>query len=78
MAGELGKSGKTFWGKMRQLEVEFYRIQVVIADGSGKLKEEISSLFHTLRKVYSCNNMINKVIIIIIIKGGSEPYRNSG
>ena len=51
MVAKLGKDGETFWNKMKQLEVEFYRMKVSLADGSAELKEEVSALFDTLRKV---------------------------
>jgi len=51
MVAELGKDGEVFWNKMKQLEVEFYRMKVLLADGSAELKEEVSALFDTLRKV---------------------------
>jgi hypothetical protein len=35
---------------MKLLEIEFYRVKIVIADGSGYLKEEVSELFKTLQK----------------------------
>ena len=31
--------------------MEFYRVKVAMADGSGELKEEVSDLFDTLKKV---------------------------
>jgi len=51
LVSELGKSGEVFWSKMKQVEVEFYRVKVAMADGSGELKEEVSDLFDTLKKV---------------------------
>jgi len=51
MIAELGKDGEIFWSKMKQLEVEFYRMKIALADGSAELKEELSDLFETLRKV---------------------------
>jgi len=51
MVAELGKNGEKFWKKMKQLEVEFYRIKMALADGSGELKKEVSALFNTLRMV---------------------------
>ena len=51
MVVELGNGGEIFWNKMKLLEVEFYRVKIAIADGSGELKEEVSDLFKTLQKV---------------------------
>ena len=51
MVVELGTGGEIFWNKMKLLEVEFYRVKIAIADGSGDLKEEVSELFKTLKKV---------------------------
>ena len=51
MVVELGNGGEIFWNKMKQLEIEFYRVQIAIADGGGDLKEEVSELFKTLKKV---------------------------
>ena len=51
MVAELGKNGEKFRNKMKQLEVEFYRIKMALADGSGELKKEVSALFNTLRMV---------------------------
>eukprot|EP00090_Calanus_glacialis_P002852 TRINITY_DN12106_c1_g1_i3.p1 TRINITY_DN12106_c1_g1~~TRINITY_DN12106_c1_g1_i3.p1 ORF type:complete len:257 (+),score=83.82 TRINITY_DN12106_c1_g1_i3:46-771(+) len=51
MVVELGNGGEIFWNKMKQLEIQFYRVKIAIADGSGDLKEEVSELFKTLKKV---------------------------
>ena len=51
MVVELGNSGEIFWNKMKQLEIEFYRVKIAISDGSGNLKEEVSELFKTLKRV---------------------------
>ena len=51
MVVELGNGGEIFWNKMKQLEIQFYRVKIAIADGSGELKEEASELFKTLERV---------------------------
>ena len=51
MVVELSEGGEIFWSKMKQLEVEFYRVKIALANASGELKEEVSELFKTLKKV---------------------------
>ena len=68
MIAELGKDGEIFWNKMKQLEVEFYRMKIALADGSAELKEELSDLFETLRKVmphYDNNYHTIRIIITL-------------
>jgi len=51
MVAELGDGEEFFWSKMKQLEVEFYKVKVALVDASGDLKTEVSELFKTLKKV---------------------------
>ena len=51
MVVELSEGGEIFWSKMKQLEVEFYKVKIALAYGSGELKDEVSELFNTLQKV---------------------------
>ena len=67
MIAELGKDGKIFWSKMKQLEVEFYRMKIALADGSAELKEELSDLFETLRKVMPHYDDYHTMMIIITL-----------
>ena len=61
MVVELSEGGEIFWSKLKQLEVEFYRVKIALADASGELKEEVSELFNTLKKVF-------KLCILISLK----------
>merc|ERR1712177_6249 len=40
-----------FWSKLKQMEVEFWKLKSVLADTSGQLKERVSSIFKTLQEV---------------------------
>merc|ERR1712059_38337 len=40
-----------FWSKLKQMEVEFFKLKTVLADTSGELKAKISELFQTLNEV---------------------------
>ena len=76
MVAELGKNGEKFWNKMKQLEVEFYRMKMALADGSGELKKEVSALFNTLRMVTLQNCII--LPLISYTQGGPEYDRGNG
>merc|ERR1711955_177917 len=39
-----------FWSKLKQMEVEFWKLKSVLADTSGQLKERVSSIFKTLQE----------------------------
>merc|ERR1712059_89698 len=40
-----------FWSKLKQMEVEFWKIKNIVADTSGQLKERISAMFTVVQEV---------------------------
>ena len=40
-----------FWSKVKQMEVEVYRVNSIMAETSGDLKDVLKDLFSTLNKV---------------------------
>ena len=40
-----------FWSKVKQMEVEVYKVNNVLADTTGELKDVLKDLFSTLNKV---------------------------
>ena len=41
-----------FWSKVKQMEVEVYNVNSIMAETSGDLKDVLKDLFSTLNKVY--------------------------
>ena len=41
-----------FWSKVKQMEVEVYKVNSIMAETSGDLKDVLKDLFSTLNKVY--------------------------
>merc|ERR1712126_680693 len=39
-----------FWSKVKQMEVEVYKVNSIMADTSGELKDVLKDLFATLNK----------------------------
>eukprot|EP00092_Neocalanus_flemingeri_P024881 GFUD01026981.1.p1 GENE.GFUD01026981.1~~GFUD01026981.1.p1 ORF type:complete len:241 (+),score=86.26 GFUD01026981.1:145-867(+) len=51
MVVEMAEGGEVFWSKMKQFEVEFYKVKIALSDSTGELKEEVSELFKTMKQV---------------------------
>jgi len=51
MLVSIGREDETYFGMLRQLENEAYKIKLIIADSSEELKEKMDSLFVSLQQV---------------------------
>ena len=58
-----------FWSKVKQMEVEVYKVNSIMAETSGDLKDVLKDLFSTLNKVYL---QFNKLVLIFYIFSGAE------
>jgi len=47
---EVNGQTDVFWSKVKQMEVEVYKVNSIMADTSGKLKDVLKDLFSTLNK----------------------------
>jgi len=51
MLASIGREDETYFGMLRQLENEAYKIKLVLAESSEELKEKMDSLFVSLQQV---------------------------
>jgi len=50
MLSEVNNQTDLFWSKVKQMEVEVYRVNSVMAQTSGDLKNVLKDIFKTLNK----------------------------